>query len=168
MTPKGWSLPWRRQGPPAAAREHVLPTVRRHVCTVRVGPGAVRLARQEVAATLAEFGFAPRSSLVDAALLVVSELVVNVLRHAAEQSPTADVSVTVAAGQLVIGVADRDPRVPDVEAAAPGGGLRMVAEVASRYDGTLNVEPDWAGHGKSVLARFVIPGGDARAEAYAR
>ncbi|ARF59812.1 ATP-binding protein [Streptomyces gilvosporeus] len=131
--------------------------MRRHVFTVPVQPGAVRVARREAAAKLAEFGIAPKSLLSDVALLVVSELVVNVLRHAADRSPTADVGVTVGAGQLVIGVADRDPRIPDVEGDALGTGLRIIAELTARYDGTLTVEPDLASPGKDVIARFVIP-----------
>ncbi|MGW2634393.1 ATP-binding protein [Streptomyces chattanoogensis] len=158
----GRFLPWLQQTAPAAACEHMVSRVRRHVFTVPVQPGAVRAARQEAAAKLAEFGIAPRSLLSDAALLVVSELVANVLRHAADRSPTADVGVTVGAGQLVIGVADRDPRIPDLEGDAVGAGLRTVAELAARYGGTLSVEPDSAGQGKDVLARFLIPDADAR------
>ncbi|UJB46365.1 ATP-binding protein [Streptomyces sp. A1-5] len=136
--------------------------MRRHVFTVPVEPGAVRTARREADAKLAEFGIAKNSVLSDTALLVVSELVANVLRHAANRSPTADVGVTVGAGQLVIGVADRDPRIPDVEGDGVGAGLRTVAELTARFGGTLTVEPDWAGHGKDVLARFFIPDADAR------
>ncbi|MFF4605152.1 hypothetical protein ACFY12_20765 [Streptomyces sp. NPDC001339] len=85
----------------------------------------------------------------------------NVLRHAADRSPTADGGVTVGAGQLVIGLADRDPRSPDVEGDALGAGLRTITELTARYDGTLSVEPGSAGHGKDVLARFVITSADA-------
>ncbi|WP_240167418.1 ATP-binding protein [Streptomyces noursei] len=158
----GRFLPRRREISPTAACEHTLPQVRRHVFTVPVEPGAVRMARREADAKLAEFGIAKNSVLSDTALLVVSELVANVLRHAANRSPTADVGVTVGAGQLVIGVADRDPRIPDVEGDGVGAGLRTVAELTARFGGTLTVEPDWAGHGKDVLARFFIPDADAR------
>ncbi|WP_241777929.1 ATP-binding protein [Streptomyces sp. CT34] len=158
----GRFLPRRRQIPSDAACEHAVPQVRRHVFTVPVRPGAVRVARSEAATKLAEFGITPSSLLSDAALLVVSELVANVLRHAADRSPTADVGVTVGAGQLVIGVADHDPRIPIVEGDAVGAGLRTVAELTARFGGTLTVEPDWAGQGKDVLARFLIPGADAR------
>ncbi|MER6046164.1 ATP-binding protein [Streptomyces sp. NPDC001793] len=158
----GRFLPRRQEISPTAACEHTLPQVRRHVFTVAVEPGAVRLARREADARLAEFGIAPKSLLSDAALLVVSELVANVLRHAADRSPSADVGVTVGAGQLVIGVADRDPRIPKVEGDAVGVGLRTIAELTAWFNGTLTVEPDWAGHGKDVLARFLIPDADAR------
>ncbi|MEV0375533.1 ATP-binding protein [Streptomyces sp. NPDC050636] len=127
---------------------------------MRVGPGAVLSARQEVTARLTEFGIDPKSSLADAAQLVVSELVANVLRHAADRSPTADVGVAVAAGQLVIAVTDRESRVPDAATGPPGAGLRVVADLVDEYDGTLSVEPVRAGHGKTILARFVIPDAD--------
>ncbi|MFG2549509.1 ATP-binding protein [Streptomyces sp. NPDC048581] len=103
---------WNR-GRPAAAVEHVLPSVQRHVASVRVGPDAVREAREAVAGHFAETGIAPRSAFADAVLLVVSELVTNVLRHA-PHSPLTDVGITVAGDQLVVSVADAEPRLPDL------------------------------------------------------
>ncbi|WP_241740766.1 hypothetical protein [Streptomyces sp. L2] len=60
-------------------------------------------------------GVAPRSAFADAVRLVVGELVTNVPRHAAH-STVADVGVAVAAGQLVVGVADAEPRLPELTA----------------------------------------------------
>lgn len=147
--------PWRR-GLPAAAREHVPSPVRPHVVSVPVGPEAVRKAREAVAGRFGEVGIAPGSAFADAVLLVVSELVVNVLRHA-PRSPVADVGITVGAGQLVVSVADAEPRLPDLEPNAMGAGLRMVAELAAEYDGDVSAEPAVGDDGKVVVVRFGMP-----------
>ncbi|MEV0171987.1 ATP-binding protein [Streptomyces sp. NPDC050803] len=148
-------MPWHR-GRPAAAVEHVRPPVRRHVASVPVGPNAVREAREAVAAHFAETGIAPGSAFADAVLLVLSELVTNVLRHAPHSSMT-DVGITVAGDQLVLSVADAEPRLPDLTLEGMGAGLRMVAELAAHYDGDLSAEPAVHHDGKVVLVRFEIP-----------
>jgi hypothetical protein len=87
---------------------------------------------------------------------VVSELVSNAVRHAAEQSPDAEVTVTVAAGQLVIGVGDQDPRMIDLASGTAGEDLRTVVELAAAYEGDVSVEP--AARGKTALVRSQLPG----------
>jgi len=72
-----------------------------------------------------EVGVAPGSAFADAALLVVGELVVNVLRHA-PRSPVADVGMTAGAGQLAVSVADAEPRPADLEPGATEAGLHLV------------------------------------------
>ncbi|MFK4104214.1 ATP-binding protein [Streptomyces sp. NPDC019531] len=148
-------LPWHR-GRPTAAVEHLRPPVRRHVTSVRVGPDAVREAREAVAGHLGEAGVAPESAFADTVLLVVSELVTNVLRHA-PGSPLAEVGIAVAGDQLVVSVADAEPRMPDLTLEGTGAGLRMVAELAADYDGDLSAEPAVDHDGKVVLVRFEIP-----------
>ncbi|MFE7979161.1 ATP-binding protein [Streptomyces shenzhenensis] len=149
-------LPWDRRRRPAAAVEHVRPRGYRHIASVRVGPDAVREAREAAAGHFAQAGVAPGSAFADAVLLVVSELVTNVLRHAAH-SPVADVGITVAAGHLVVGVADAEPRLPDLTDDGMGAGLRLVAELAADYDGEVSAEPAVDHGGKVVLVRFRIP-----------
>ncbi|MFE7045699.1 ATP-binding protein [Streptomyces atratus] len=150
-------MKWGHRGhEPAGVR--ALPHVRRHAITVPLLPPSVRIARISTAEALTSFGVAPGSSLADAALLVVSELVSNAVRHAAGHSPDAEVTVTVAAGHLVIGVGDQDPHVMDLASGATGEGLRTVAELAAAYDGDVSVEPAARGRGKTVLVRFQLPG----------
>lgn len=151
----GFRLPWRR-GRPTAAIEHVPPAAHQHIASFRVGPEAVRRAREAVAEHLPAAGVAPDSAFADAVLLVTSELVVNVLRHA-PRSPVMDVGITVAAGQLVVSVADAEPRLPDLRAEGMGAGLRMVAELATDYDGDVSAEPAVDHDGKVVLVRFSMP-----------
>ncbi|MGW2522291.1 ATP-binding protein [Streptomyces sp. NPDC001617] len=151
----GFPMPW-RHGRPVAAVEHALPAVRRHVASFRPGPEAVRRAREAVAEHLPAAGVAPASAFADAVLLVTSELVVNVLRHA-PRSPVLDVGITVGARQLVISVADAEPTLPDLSEAGMGAGLRMIAELAADYDGDVSAEPAVDHDGKVVLVRFSMP-----------
>ncbi|MGW5063899.1 ATP-binding protein [Streptomyces sp. NPDC004096] len=136
--------------------EHVPARARRHIVSVPVGPEAVTRAREAVVGSFGEAGVAPGSAFADAVLLVVSELVVNVLRHA-PRSPVADVGITVDAGQLVVSVADAEPRMPDLEPGATGAGLQLLAELAREYDGDVSVEPAVGHDGKVVLVRFRMP-----------
>lgn len=136
--------------------EPVPSPARRHIVSVPVGPEAVRRAREAVAGRFGEVGVAPGSAFADAVLLVVSELVVNVSRHA-PRSPVADVGIAVGAGQLVVSVADAEPLLPDFEPGAMGAGLRMVAEPAAEYDGDVSAEPVIDHDGKVVLVRFPVP-----------
>ncbi|WP_262056986.1 hypothetical protein [Streptomyces sp. STR69] len=72
-----------------------------------------------------EVDIAPGSAFADAALPVVGELVVNVLRHA-PPSPVADVGVTAGAGQVAVSIADAEPRPADLEPGAREAGLQLV------------------------------------------
>lgn len=146
----------RRHAGPAAGGVS-LSGVRDFVLTLSLEPGAVRAARDDVSRALVEFGFAARSAFVDAVLLVVSELVANVVRHAVGRSATAEVTVSASPGMVVIGVADEDPRLPDLSPSALGEGLRTVSELAALYGGRLTVEPFVRGDGKTMLVRFQRP-----------
>ncbi|MET8978029.1 ATP-binding protein [Streptomyces sp. NPDC004539] len=130
--------------------------MRRHVASVEVGPGAVRLVREAVAGSFVEVGVVPGSAFADAVLLAVGELVTNVLRHA-PRSPVADVGIAVAAGQLIVSVEDGEPELPDLTAGGMGAGLRTVAELAAEYGGGLGAERAVRHDGKVVLVRFRIP-----------
>jgi len=130
--------------------------VQHHVVSVELGPQAVGRAREAVAAYLPTTGVASGSAFADAVLLVVSELVVNVLRHA-DRSPVMDVGMTAAGRKLVVGVADAEPRLPDLSDEGMGAGLRMVTELAADYNGEVSAEPAMDRSGKVVLVRFEIP-----------
>ncbi|KUL35503.1 hypothetical protein ADL12_19985 [Streptomyces regalis] len=121
-----------------------------------MGPNAVAQARETVTEALSTAGVPARSAFADTAVLVVSELVTNVLRHAT-RSPVMDVGTALDAGQLVITVVDTDPRLPDLTPDDPGAGLRMVAELAGTYGGDVSAEPAHGHDGKVVRVRFRIP-----------
>jgi signal transduction histidine kinase len=136
------------------------PKGRDYLLTVSLDPGAVAAVRHDVAEVLASFGVSRNSAFTDAVLLVVSELVANVVRHAAGRSATAEVTVSTSGRHLVIGVEDQDPRLPDLSPQALGEGLRTVSELAAAYGGGVSVQPLAAGEGKTILVRFLPP--DAR------
>ncbi|MEV4927778.1 ATP-binding protein [Streptomyces roseoverticillatus] len=142
---------------PSAAYESEPSPVWRRILTVPLVPQAVRQARRDTATALSEHAIPANSAFAGAVLLVVSELVTNAVRHAADRSPTADVTIALGAGQLVIGVADQDPRLPDLSPEAMGEGLRTVADLTAAYSGSLSVERPAHGQGKVVLTRFLIP-----------
>ncbi|WP_037672420.1 ATP-binding protein [Streptomyces griseus] len=128
----------------------------RHVLTLPTTPPAVRTARETAEQALAEWGIDPRHPAVGPALLILSELVTNSVRHAALFSP--QVTVFYAAGQdcLAFAVHDRHPYQPPLlhasgTAAGTGtGGLGTVMELTLGLGGTAVVRGDADGKGKSV------------------
>ncbi|WP_370415952.1 ATP-binding protein [Streptomyces fradiae] len=123
----------------------------RHVLTVPTLPAAVRVVRETAEMTFAEWGIAADHPALGPALLILSELVTNSVRHAADTSPS--LTVTFAAGDdtLAFAVHDRHPHHPGVLAAATaGGGLAVIAEVMTAAGGTCVVRRDADGGGKSV------------------
>ncbi|MGW2650063.1 ATP-binding protein [Streptomyces sp. NPDC001393] len=131
-------------GPPGATHR---------VMTVSTAPASVRTARTAAQQALAELGVTPGSALVDAALLAISELVANAVRHAASSSPTVDIHLALDGKDLVVGVADGDPHAPSTDRAEAGRGLRAVIEVADLYDGCVCVAPG-RDAGKVIFVRF--------------
>lgn len=124
-----------------------------HVLTLPSLPAAVRLARQTAEQTLVEWGIGLRHPTVDPALLILSELVTNSVRHAALLSP--QVTVIYAAGEdcLAFAVHDRHPYQPSLSASVSGteaGGLCTVMELVLGLGGTARVRGDADGKGKSV------------------
>lgn len=145
-----------RKGRPTAAVSSVSPPVARYCVSVEMAPEAVTRAREAVAKGLAEVGVTAGSAFADAVLLVVSELVANVLRHA-PRCPVADVELTAGAGQLIVGVADAEPRLPALKPGEMGAGLQLVAELAAEYEGGIGAKLTVAKDGKVVLVRFRMP-----------
>lgn len=124
----------------------------RHVLTVPAMGSAVRMARETTEQLLGEWGISLRHPTVDPALLILSELVTNSVRHAAVLS--ANVTVIYAAGPdtLAFGVHDRHPYQPPLYAAAgnEGSGLATVVELTLGLGGSAVVRADADGQGKSV------------------
>ena len=122
----------------------------RHVLTLPNEPSAVRLARETAEQALVEWGIDVRRPVVDAALLILSELVTNSVRHAAEASPQIMVMYAASAGRLAFAVHDHHPHQPTLPSAATGtsGGLGMVMELTRQLGGTVAVHGD--ADGKSI------------------
>ncbi|WP_307818427.1 ATP-binding protein [Streptomyces sp. MBT62] len=154
MTGRDRFRPCRRVLPAAAVS--AAPPVARYCVSVEMAPEAVTRAREAVAAGFPEVGVVAGSAFADAVLLVVSELVANVGRHA-PRCPIADVELTAGAGHLVVGVADGEPRLPALGPGEMGAGLELVAELAAAYGGGIGAKPTVNRDGKVVLVRFRMP-----------
>lgn len=122
----------------------------RHVVTLPNEPSAVRLARETAEQALVEWGMDPHGTVVDAALLILSELVTNSVRHAAELSPQIMVMFAASGTRLAFAVHDSHPYRPPLHQAATGtgGGLGTVMELTRQLGGTAAVHGD--GDGKSI------------------
>ncbi|MER8007039.1 ATP-binding protein [Streptomyces sp. NPDC094149] len=125
----------------------------RHVLTLPAEPSAVRTARETAEQALVEWGIGLRHRTVDPALLILSELVTNSVRHAAAVSPTVTVTYAAGADCLAFAVHDRHPYQPPLYGAVTGtgtGGLGTVMELLLGLHGTAVVRPDADGGGKSI------------------
>lgn len=124
---------------------------RRHVLTAPTLPPTVTLARRTAEQTWANWGVNPSHPILGPALLLLTELVTNSVRHAAA-SANLDVIYAYADGVLAFAVHDRHPFVPRFarEANGPGGGLALVAELVAEHEGVIIVRPDIDGGGKTA------------------
>jgi anti-sigma regulatory factor (Ser/Thr protein kinase) len=123
----------------------------RHILTVPTLPAAVRVVRETAEMTFAEWGIGRTDPVMGPALLILSELVTNSVRHAAPRSPSLTVTFAAGATTLAFAVHDRHPDHPGVLAGAGGGGgLAVIAEVMAGSGGTSVVRRDPDGEGKSV------------------
>ncbi|MFD8033107.1 ATP-binding protein [Streptomyces sp. NPDC059717] len=125
----------------------------RHVLTLPTEPSAVRIARETAEQALVEWRIGLRHPTVDPALLILSELVTNSVRHAAPLSPQVTVIYAASPDCLAIAVHDRHPYQPPLYGAvtgATGGGLATVMELVLALGGTAVVRADADGRGKSI------------------
>ncbi|MGX1672584.1 ATP-binding protein [Streptomyces sp. NPDC055400] len=124
----------------------------RHVLTLPAMPAAVRIARETTEQVLAEWGVNHRHPAVDPALLILSELVTNSVRHAAEISPQLTVLYAASADTFAFGVHDRHPYQPALYGVLTqtGGGLATVVELTLGLGGSAVVRPDADRGGKSI------------------
>ena len=105
-----------------------------------------------------------RADLLHGALLILSELVTNAVRHAALLTPEIGVEVTLRAGRLLIAVEDGHPYRPRALHLTPeqqltgGRGLLLVKLTAAEAGGACGVEATATG-GKVVWAALPLQGG---------
>ncbi|MGO4748642.1 ATP-binding protein [Streptomyces sp. 2MCAF27] len=118
----------------------------------------VPLARRETAKVLANWGMS--KEVVGTACLIISELVTNVVRHAAVLSPTATVTLAVEEkAALVLAVADAHPLKPKPLPAAHelgGRGLFLIDALVREVDGRAEVLPEAATGGKRIIIRLPL------------
>ncbi|EMF57342.1 MULTISPECIES: ATP-binding protein [Streptomyces] len=124
----------------------------RHVLTLATMPSAVRTARETAEQALAEWGIDLRHPAVGPALLILSELVTNSVRHAAVLSPQLTVVYAAGVDCLAFAVHDRHPYQPPLyDPVTDGtGGLATVMELTLGLGGTAVVRGDADLKGKSI------------------
>ncbi|MFJ7075968.1 ATP-binding protein [Streptomyces sp. NPDC098781] len=126
--------------------------VRRNAFRLPRHPASVGLARRRVRDHLADWGHGPRDPALEDAVLLVSELATNVVRHGPLVEREFEVAVTALAdGSCLIEVSDEgqlEPRLRAVgEWAETGRGLHLVENLAAAWG-------VWSRgrHGKTVWA----------------
>ncbi|MFJ8634369.1 ATP-binding protein [Streptomyces sp. NPDC093568] len=133
--------------------------LRRNAFQLPRHPASVGLARRRVRDHLADWGHGPRDTALEDAVLLVSELATNVVRHGPSLEREFEVAVTALAdGSCLIEVSDEgrlEPRLRVVgEGAEAGRGLHLVESLAAAWG-------VWSRgrHGKTVWALVAPPGG---------
>lgn len=139
-------------------------TVMRHDFQVISEAEYVPLARRETAKVLAYWGMS--EEVVGTACLIISELVTNVVRHAAVLSPTATVTLAVEEQAalvlvlvLVLVVTDAHPLKPKPLPAAHdlgGRGLFLVDALVREVHGRAEVIPETTTGGKRIIIRLPL------------
>jgi anti-sigma regulatory factor (Ser/Thr protein kinase) len=120
---------------------------------------SVPQARHAVRDLLHRQGVPAPDDLVQALLLIVSELVTNAVRHAALLSPTLAVEVAVGAEWVRVSVEDNHPYRPTAlenpHSATGGRGLLLVRETTREAGGVCDVEHTASG-GKVIWAALPL------------
>ncbi|MEU8847116.1 ATP-binding protein [Streptomyces sp. NPDC048564] len=126
--------------------------LRRNAFRLPRHPASVGLARRRVRDHLADWGHGPRDSALEDAVLLVSELATNVVRHGPLLEREFEVAVTALAdGSCLIEVSDESQHAPRLrsvgESEETGRGLHLVENLAAGWG-------VWSRgrHGKTVWA----------------
>ncbi|MBD0741373.1 ATPase [Streptomyces sp. CBMA152] len=125
----------------------------RHGLTLPAMGSAVRIVRETTEQVLAEWGINRHHPSVGPALLILSELVTNSVRHAAALSPNVTVIFAAGPDTFAFAVHDRHPHQPALYGAVTAtgsGGLATVMELTLGLSGTAVVRGDADGRGKSI------------------
>ncbi|MEU8515106.1 ATP-binding protein [Kitasatospora sp. NPDC048722] len=116
---------------------------------------AARASRRITVTVLTGWGVPPRTVVHDAAVLALTELVTNAVRHAGPRSPFFDLLLAVTGSHLEAGARDGHPGLPDVPRAGDTGGLADVADLVRHLGGDLKIQPA-PGGGKTVYVRLPL------------
>jgi anti-sigma regulatory factor (Ser/Thr protein kinase) len=117
----------------------------------------VPAARSETRKVLEDWGL--DDELVATSCLIVTELVTNVVRHAARLSPTALIALSTDEAELTLSVADSHPFRPKALSAPHGSGgwgLALVKTLVEEARGTHDVVPDELTSGKCIVIRMPL------------
>jgi anti-sigma regulatory factor (Ser/Thr protein kinase) len=118
-------------------------------------------ARGEARIILRQWGLDLDHPAVDSAIVILSELLTNVYRHARRHSEAADVMLILCHNVLTVAVHDRHPRIPRVPPPyrpndTSGRGLRLVYDLAADLSGFAAIRVDPDGRGKTIRAELPL------------
>ncbi|MFC4514913.1 ATP-binding protein [Streptomyces ehimensis] len=118
-----------------------------------IHPRSVGLARDELRVALVEWEL---TGIEDSAVLILSELVTNAVRHARVPGGHFDTSFCRSTGGVRLAVDDADERHPEArpQSEAGGRGLALIEALSDRWGVRTR-----RGVGKSVWAVVTVPGG---------
>ncbi|GGZ39607.1 ATPase [Streptomyces inusitatus] len=123
---------------------------RRLVLVLPTTGKAVRTARETTEQVVTEWGISLSHPSVGPALLIVSELVTNSVRHTATVCEALTVLYAAGRDTFAFAVHDRHPHRPPLYTAAPGSGLATVTELTLELGGTAVIRADTDGRGKTI------------------
>ncbi|MFD8599479.1 ATP-binding protein [Kitasatospora sp. NPDC059646] len=129
--------------------------VRTYRASLECRPASIGPARRLAVTVLTAWGVRPRTTVHDAAVLAVTELAVNAVRHAATRSACFALVLSADAEHLDVSVHDGHPGLLAVPAPGTAGGLAVLADLARSLGGELTVHPAGGG-GKEVRARLPL------------
>ncbi|MER7668191.1 ATP-binding protein [Kitasatospora sp. NPDC096128] len=116
---------------------------------------AAKVSRRITVTVLTGWGVHPKTTVHDAAVLAVTELVTNTVRHAQSRSPFFELLLVVTDTHLEVGVGDNHPGLQDLPEEGDTGGLAVVADLARHLSGGLTIRPGPNG-GKTLLVRLPL------------
>ncbi|WP_188302056.1 ATP-binding protein [Streptomyces sp. CBMA123] len=117
---------------------------------------AAKVSRRITVTVLTGWGVRPRTTVHDAAVLAVTELVTNAVRHARSRSPFFELLLAVTNTHVEVAVRDSHPGLFDLPPhQGATGGLAAIADLARHLGGELTVQPDPDG-GKTVLVHLPL------------
>ncbi|MFF8432419.1 ATP-binding protein [Streptomyces sp. NPDC016566] len=117
--------------------------------------------RREASATLSRWHPPLPQEALDRALLIISELVSNTVRHTSRYSPRAELTLSFLDDSLDIAVHDGDPRLPVIPPSVHwhrtgGRGMRLVQDLVVEAGGRFEVRSAPGRTGTAVFASLPL------------
>jgi anti-sigma regulatory factor (Ser/Thr protein kinase) len=124
-------------------------------------PQCVAQARRAAREALTSWNLNLEDPAVDTAIVVLSELLTNAVKHASALCDVADVTLSLTAGVLIVSVHDRHPyrprALPAPHSNGDGGrGLALVRDLVAEVDGRTSVPTDADRCGKTMLVEIPV------------
>lgn len=124
-------------------------------------PQCVAQARRAAREVLTSWNLNLEDPAVDTAIVVLSELLTNAVKHASALCDVADVTLVLTAGALIVSVHDRHPyrprALPAPHSNGDGGrGLALVRDLVAEAHGRTSVPIDADRCGKTMLVEIPI------------